>query len=64
MTYFQCLVPTTRHDTAVVWGFYPVDCPDWTFMLNKTKTKNIRITYLLYTHWVWFLYSQCKLPTV
>lgn len=42
MTYFQCLVPTTRHDTAVVWGFYPVDCPDWTFMLNKTK--NIRIT--------------------
>lgn len=39
MTYFQCFVPTTRHDTAVVRSFYPVDCPDWTFMLNKTKKK-------------------------
>lgn len=49
MTYFECFVPTTRHDTAVVWSFYPVDCPNWTFMLNKTKKQTSRITYSLYT---------------
>ena len=34
VTHLERLVPAASHDTAVVWGLYPVDCLDRRIMLN------------------------------
>lgn len=41
-SYLQCFVPTAGHDTAVVWGFYPVNRFDWPVVLQGNMVKGVR----------------------
>lgn len=42
LLYLQCFVPTASHDTAIVWGFYPVNCLDGTVVLSRNTVKGVR----------------------